>query len=218
MRFNDDLTQRASVLADAPFVPSPTQGVERRMLDRIGDEVARATSLVRFAPASRFPAHRHGGGEEFYVVEGVFEDESGAWPAGAYVRNPPGASHAPGSGPGCLLFVKLWQFAPDDQTPVALTPEAATGALFDDGAESVRLERWAAGEAVSRALPGGGEFLCLAGGFAEGGADFAPTAWLRLPAGARLRATAGPQGATVWMKTGHLADPSRESWARRSSK
>jgi hypothetical protein len=65
-------------------------GVERMMLDRIGDEVARATSLVRYAPNSTFSPHVHGGGEEFFVLEGEFGDEHRTYPAGTYVRNPIG--------------------------------------------------------------------------------------------------------------------------------
>ena len=108
-----------------PGVPSPTAGVDRRMLDRIGAEVARATSIVRYAPASRFPAHVHGGGEEFLVLDGVFQDEHGDFPAGSYVRNPPQSRHTPGSAPGCTIFVKLWQFDPDDRTQVRLDTNSA---------------------------------------------------------------------------------------------
>ena len=32
-------------------------GVERQMLDRVGEEVARATSIVRYAASARFSAH-----------------------------------------------------------------------------------------------------------------------------------------------------------------
>jgi len=90
------------------------------MLDRIGDEVARATSIVRYAPQSRFSPHMHGGGEEFLVLDGVFQDEHGDYPVGNYVRNPPTSSHTPASEPGCTIFVKLWQFDPDDRTSVRI--------------------------------------------------------------------------------------------------
>jgi len=63
------------------------------MLDRIGEEVAQATSIVRYAAGSHFDRHVHDGGEEILVPHGVFSDEYGDYPAGAYVRNPPGASH-----------------------------------------------------------------------------------------------------------------------------
>ena len=90
------------------------------MLDRIGEEVARATSVVRYAPESRFSPHTHGGGEEFLVLDGVFQDEHGDFPAGCYIRNPPGSSHTPRSLPGCTIFVKLWQFDPGDRTHVRI--------------------------------------------------------------------------------------------------
>jgi len=87
MNLNADFSARAAVhTARIPWVPSPMRGVERRMLDRIGEEVARATSIVRYAPQSHFSAHRHGGGEEFLVLEGVFEDEHGRYPVGSYIR------------------------------------------------------------------------------------------------------------------------------------
>ena len=94
MELNADFSQRVAVhAARLPWLASPIAGVGRRMLDRIGDEVARATSIVRYAPASRFSAHTHGGGEEFIVLDGVFQDEHGDYPAGSYVRNPPTSRH-----------------------------------------------------------------------------------------------------------------------------
>ena len=97
-----------------PWEPSPMAGVKRRKLDRIGDEVARATSLVRYEPGSRFSPHTHGGGEEFLVLEGTFSDEHGDYPAGTYVRNPIGSTHKPHSDEGCVIFVKLHQFDEGD--------------------------------------------------------------------------------------------------------
>ena len=90
-----------------PYVPSPMPGVDRRPLDRIGGEVARATSIVRYAPGSAFSPHTHRGGEEFFVISGTFSDEHGDFGPGSYVRNPPGSSHTPSSLPGCEIFVKV---------------------------------------------------------------------------------------------------------------
>src|SRR5436190_9322101 len=107
MRINADFTKRASVHAGAAdWVQSPMPGVERRMLDRIGDEVARATTIVRYAPGAQFSPHVHAGGEEFLVLEGAFQDEHGDYPAGAYVRNPPQSFHRPGTRVGATILVK----------------------------------------------------------------------------------------------------------------
>ena len=126
MELNADFSQRVAVhAARLPWVASPIAGVDRRMLDRIGEEVARATSIVRYAPASRFSAHTHGGGEEFLVLDGVFQDEHGDYPAGSYVRNPPTSRHTPGSASGCILFVKLWQFDLEDRTKVRRAAQSA---------------------------------------------------------------------------------------------
>ena len=152
MELNADFSQRIAVhAARLPWVASPIPGVDRRMLDRIGDEVARATSVVRYAPGSRFSAHTHAGGEEFLVLDGIFQDEHGDYPAGSYVRNPPTSRHTPGSAPGCTLFVKLWQFDLEDRTSVrrdaqALVYARAQGrpgveiaSLFHDRREEVRM-------------------------------------------------------------------------------
>src|SRR3954468_7853851 len=121
MNLNSDFGARAAVhAARLDWTPSPIPGVDRRMLDRIGDEVARATSIVPYTPHSHFAPHTHGGGEEFLVLDGVFQDEHGDYPAGTYVRNPPPTRHTPGSAPGCTIFVKLWQFASDDRTEVRI--------------------------------------------------------------------------------------------------
>jgi hypothetical protein len=187
------------------------------MLDRIGDEVARATSIVRYAPHSRFAPHTHGGGEEFLVLEGIFQDEHGDYPAGTYVRNPPTSSHRPGSEPGCTIFVKLWQFDPSDRTPVrsdtsALSfapapnvPDVEFAVLYESAWELVLLERWAPGVSIAVPVPEGIELLVLDGSFIEGGEEFTRLSWLRLPAGAMLQSTAGPAGCRLWVKSGHLA-------------
>jgi hypothetical protein len=218
VELNADFSQRAVVhAATLPWVASPMAGVDRRMLDRIGEEVARATSIVRYAPESHFSPHTHGGGEEFLVLDGVFQDEHGDYPRGSYVRNPPTTRHKPGSAPGCTIFVKLWQFDADDRTEVRIDtgkrsfaqapgrPGVEIMPLFRDAREDVRLERWAPDAGVALDLPGGIEVLVLDGGFAEGAESFAPQSWLRLPAGARLVAKAGPAGARVWIKSDHLA-------------
>lgn len=121
MRINADLNEIVHLhTSQLPWVPSPMAGVERRMLYREGDEVAKATSVVRYRPGSHFSAHTHSGGEIFYVMEGTFEDEHGKYPAGMYVRNPVGSSHIPSSTEGCVILVSLWQMHPEDQSYIRI--------------------------------------------------------------------------------------------------
>ncbi|HEY6439544.1 MAG TPA: cupin domain-containing protein [Acetobacteraceae bacterium] len=217
MELNADFSRRAAVhAARLPWTPSPIAGVDRRMLDRIGDEVARATSIVRYAPDSHFSAHTHGGGEEFLVLEGVFQDEHGDFPTGCYIRNPPTSSHTPGSAQGCTLFVKLWQFEPADRAhvridtarmsfvPASGRPGVEVLPLFQDRREDVRLEDWMPRTEVALAVPGGIELLVLDGGFHASGESFEPQSWLRLPPGAKLEARASASGCRLWVKSGHL--------------
>jgi ChrR Cupin-like domain len=218
MKVNSDFRARAAVhAARLDWTPSPIPGVDRRMLDRIGDEVARATSVVRYSPHSHFSSHTHGGGEEFLVLEGVFQDEHGDYPPGTYVRNPPTSSHTPGSELGCTIFVKLWQFDPDDRTQLRIDtsalpftpapgfPGIELAPLFEDSSERVCLERWAPDVVIETPLPCGIELLVLDGGFSEGGEEFTKYSWLRLPAESSLRARAGRQGCRLWAKSDHLA-------------
>lgn len=217
MDINADFSLRVVLHGAAmAWVDSPVAGVQRRMLDRIGDEVARATTIVRYAPGSQFTAHTHGGGEEFIVLDGVFQDEHGDYPPGSYIRNPPTSRHTPGSAQGCTIFVKLWQFAPDDRTHVIvdmnkmgkigdpLRPGVAVTPLFEDERETVQLEHWEAGAQVQLTYTDGAELLVLAGDFCDAGDHLHAMSWMRLPRGGRLAALAGKQGARVWIKQGHL--------------
>jgi hypothetical protein len=214
MALNADFSQRVAIhSAELDWIASPMPGVERRMLDRIGDEVARATSIVRYAPGSSFSAHTHTGGEEFIVLDGVFQDEHGDYPAGTYVRNPPTSAHTPGSEPGCTIFVKLWQFDLDDRTQFRTDMQAAlaapvdgvaTALLHKDERETVTFAHFDPGAVLTSSAPGGIELLVIDGALIEAGETFAKGGWLRLPEGAPLSLVAGPDGAKIWMKTGHL--------------
>jgi anti-sigma factor ChrR (cupin superfamily) len=205
-----DFTQRALVLpGQEPWRPSPSPGVERRMLDRVGGEVARATSLVRYAPGSRFSEHRHDLGEEFLVLAGTFCDEHGVYPTGTYVRNPPGSSHAPYTEEGCTIFVKLRQFDPQDQERVVLhlQDHDFSGAprllLHHHGPERVCLEERRPGFDQDRDYPGGAELLVLSGDLCDEEGYYRAGSWLRLPPGTRHE-LASPSGCVFYCKTGHL--------------
>jgi hypothetical protein len=198
---------------------SAEPGSRRGAAYAVGGEKARATSIVRYARGSAFARHVHGGGEEFLVLDGVFQDEHGDYPAGAYVRNPPGTAHVPASKNGCIIFVRLWQFRADDRATTVRQPgegqELATrpGAvsarrLFEDGYEEVRVETWRAGARVAVENPLGLEFLVLSGGLSVEGEILEPQSWGRLPAGMALYAEPDAEGATVWMKFGPLLHPS----------
>ncbi len=214
MKLNADFTQRIAIDTETePWVASPLPGVERRMLDRIGDEVARATTIVRYAPNSYFSPHTHSGGEEFLVLEGVFSDEHGDWPAGTYLLNPEGFRHAPFSKDGCLLFVKLRQFPGRDRQHVVIDtaelewqPGAAPGIdlkpLYAQAgySDTMRLERWQPGtDPGVVSYEHGVELFVLEGTFSDDEGDYAEGSWLRLPGGAshHPRST---QGCTLYLK------------------
>ncbi|PHO03057.1 cupin [Rhodobacteraceae bacterium 4F10] len=214
MELNADFKKRVVVHSDQiDWLASPMPGVDRRMLDRLGAEVARATSIVRYAPNSKFSAHTHTGGEEFIVLEGVFQDEHGDFPAGTYVRNPPTSAHTPGSEGGCTIFVKLWQFDPEDRTQFrksmadelnAPVDGVATAVLHRDARETVTYSHLEAGALLANTDTGGIEMLVIDGEVTQDTDTLGKGGWLRLPEGQALSITAGPDGAKVWIKTGHL--------------
>ena len=121
IQLNADWRQRCVIdSTQMPWQASPSSLVQRRMLERNGGEVARATSVVRYAPGARFAEHRHALGEEIVVLDGTFGDASGEYGPGTYLRNPPGPHHAPYSTDGCTLFVKLRYMQPADALQCAI--------------------------------------------------------------------------------------------------
>jgi anti-sigma factor ChrR (cupin superfamily) len=188
------------------------------MLDRVGNEVARATSLVRYAPNSMFPAHEHRGGEEILVLEGEFEDEHGSYPAGSYLRNPIGTTHSPRIGShGATIFVKLQQFDASDTRQVAIDtntgewqPSKADGVdqmpLHRNGTEQVALIRFSPDTVYPQHVHGGGEeVLVLRGEIRDAHGDYPKGSWMRYPDGSEHEVTSGPDGALLYIKVGHLS-------------
>ena len=183
-------------VADIPWQQSPSGTVWRKRFHLVGPaEAGQVTSLVRYEPESSFPAHDHPDGEEILVLDGVFSDEHGDYPAGSYLLNPEGFRHAPFSKAGCLLFVKLRQYPGRQRPHVALQTRhlewtqdvdgASVKLLFDDSRfpEQMQLLRWSAGERQPARYPGGAEFLILSGSFEDENGCYERYDWLRIPAG-----------------------------------
>lgn len=222
MLINADFTCRASLAPEHyQWVSSPQNGVERVMLDRVGAEKARATSIVRYAPDSYFPHHLHPGGEEIFVLSGTFSADNIDYPAGWYLRNPPNSGHQPYSKEGAVIFVKLWQMPAAETRYVAIdTNDAANWQkqgnrdvchLFSDASEQVSLQRLNANEGLfTDAVKGGAEILVLDGelrddDIIDNAQTYTRGSWIRLPVGALPKIKAGAQGVTVYLKTGHLS-------------
>lgn len=218
MRIHADFQVPACVAVEEQrWIPSPQAGVERVMLDRIGEEKARATSLVRYAPRSQFAPHAHPGGEEILVLEGVFSADGEDFPAGTYLRNPPGSAHRPYSVEGARIFVKLWQMHPvqsaevrvDTRDPQRWQAQGTLCPLYDDAFEQVCLLRLAPGRRVLNGAVEGAEMLVLEGRLQWQGRVLAAGSWLRLPAGEHAEPVTGGEGACLYLKLGALGGPPR---------
>lgn len=216
---NGDLSVRAAAdTTRMPWAPSPSGSVWRKRVHLVGAaESGQVTSVVRYEPASRFPAHDHPEGEEILVLEGVFSDEHGDWPAGTFLLNPEGFRHAPFSEPGCVLLVKLRQCPGRGRRHVVVDtrklawqpgaiPAVAHKPLYQQAGFSdlTRLERWQA-----RADLGivryelGAEFFVLEGEFADEAGAYAAGCWLRLPAGSAHHPRSAA-GCTLYVKRSGL--------------
>jgi len=219
MELRTDFARREVVLPGGEaWRWSPMAGGERTMLDRIARPPRRETSIVRHAAGARSGAHSHGGGKEFLVLAGSFHDDDGDYPEGTYVRNPSGTAHTSWAGPdGAVLFVKLYQFTAADTQRVVIdtraalwhqgvVPGLAVLPLHEHGPEHVALVRWAPS---TRFRPhhhwGGEEILVLDGVFEDEHGTYPKGSWLRSPHLSEHNPFTGPDGALIYVKTGHLA-------------
>lgn len=216
---NGDLSVRVVVdTAQMNWMPSPSGSVWRKRVHLVGPpESGQVTSVVRYEPHSKFPPHDHPEGEEILVLEGVFSDEHGNWPTGTFLLNPEGFRHAPFSETGCVLFVKLRQFAGRERRHIVIdthnTPWEATSipgvaykSLYRQPGFSdlVFLEHWS-----TQADPGvtsyeqGAELFVLEGEFSDEAGTYSAGCWLRLPAGFQHHPRSA-QGCTVYVKMSGL--------------
>lgn len=197
-----------------PWLSSPSQTVLRKPLEREDYESGRTTSIVKFKSESYFPEHSHPLGEELLVLEGVFSDETGDYPAGTYLRNPPGSFHKPFSEEGCTLFVKLDQFDPEDKLTVRIqTRESAFSpglgnlkvlSLHQFKTEHTALVWWPAGEIFQPHTHfGGEEILVLSGEFIDEEGRYPPNTWLRNPHQSRHHPFV-EEDTLILVKVGHL--------------
>ena len=199
---------------DLPWIPSPALGVERRMFDRQGDELARATSIVRYEAGAKFPAHTHEFGEEILVLDGVFSDETGSYSAGTYIMNPPGSSHTPFSESGCTLFVKLRHLGPEQtEREIVDTNSAPWFQGMVPGLTVMPLMRQGTGSTLVRWAPqtyfnphkhyGGEEIFVVDGVFEDEHGRYPAGSWIRSPH-MSLHQPFSKEGCTILVKTGHL--------------
>ncbi len=197
---------------------SPAAGVWRKKLAREEAEQGHATSLVKFEPGSSFTEHDHPLGEEIIVLEGIFSDHTGDYPAGSYLRNPKGFKHAPFSHDGCIIFVKLHQFQKDDYQHICLkTTEHSwrqgqgglqVMPLHSHNGENTALVKWPAGERFTAHRHfGGEEIFVLQGEFCDEHGRYPQGTWIRSPHLSQHFPFVEEE-TIIWVKTGHLLAPS----------
>lgn len=220
MKLNIDLSERVVIhTTELPWMPSPIEGIQRRLLARDGTEDAQATSIVRYEPGAKFPHHTHQKGEEIIVLEGEFLDEFGVYPSGTYIKNPPGSEHTPKSDIGCTLFVKLRQLADNDSQRVVAHstknywhPGLVDGLevlpLSQFGAVHTALVSWAPNTYFNRHYHyGGEEIFVLQGVFQDEYGRYPKGTWIRNPHMSSHQPYS-IEGCLIFVKVGHLQEVS----------
>lgn len=194
---------------------SEAEGVLRKRLERIDANPEPVTTLVQYLPGSSFPAHKHVNGEEIYVLEGTFSDNHGSYPAGSYLRNPPGSNHAPKAEEGCTIFVKLQQFQANDCNQLfiqtqkqpwlpGLVPGLSVMPLHEYKNEHVALVKWQANTIFQpHTHIGGEEIFVLEGTFEDEFGEYPQGTWLRNPSNS-FHTPFTKEGCVIFVKTGHL--------------
>jgi anti-sigma factor ChrR (cupin superfamily) len=217
---NGNLSVRAVVdTTRMEWAPSPSGSVWRKRVHLVGPaESGQVTSVVRYERNSSFPRHDHPEGEEILVLQGVFSDEHGDWPAGTFLLNPEGFQHAPFSNSGCVLFVKLRQFPGSERRHVVIdTHSLAWEASAMSGvahkplyaqtgfSDVIRLELWEPRVdlgIVSYAQ--GAELFVLEGEFTDEAGTYSAGYWLRLPIGSEHHPKSA-KGCTLYVKRSGLS-------------
>lgn len=219
MLINADFLQTVIIRPqDYYWVKSPGGEVERVMLDRIGDEIARATSLVRYPPQTIFPEHQHPQGEEILVLSGIFtENNLQHYSAGWYLRNPPGSLHKPSTGlEGALIFVKLMQIPMTESAPLRINTNDPNQwkviknrlvcPLITSTYEQTYLERLHSNQLLEAESEKGFEILIINGQLHHESTFYEMGTWLRIPPKTYLNLHAGPVGAALYIKKEHLGE------------
>lgn len=191
--------------AEMTWQESPSRQVLRKRYYLDGPlEAGRVTSLVRYQPGAAFARHDHPEGEEILVLDGVFSDDSGDWPAGTWLLNPEGYAHAPWSTPGCLLFVKLRQYTGTGRKAIcvdALHWQNGPNGQYRELDKARRLVRVPAGSPLR--LAGGCEAFVLEGRLSVMDRPLGQYCWFRAAPGQPIQAISA--GCVVYL---HESDQS----------
>ncbi|WP_202942543.1 MULTISPECIES: cupin domain-containing protein [Alteromonas] len=212
---NMNFNQRVVInTTEQAWQASPSKTVWRKPLEREAQESGHTTSVVKYDAGASFNQHSHPLGEEILVLEGVFSDEHGDYPAGTYIRNPPGSKHSPFSREGCVILVKLNQFNSADLEEVRIDTTSTPWLPGQGGLqvmplhnfehEHVALVKWPVGEVFKPHRHfGGEEIFVLSGTFKDEHGSYEKGSWLRNPHLSQHHPYVDEE-TVIWVKTGHL--------------
>lgn len=209
---NSDIHQNVAIKPeDLDWVKSGEY--EKALLDQVSWE----SSFLRINPETPISENALSIGEEYLVLEGALTHEGDTYPTGSYFRFPPSTARPLLSGPdGALVFLKHGHFQPSDQDIVALKQsdkqwrQGMVGGLsvmplHQHGHESMAFVKWAPNTKFNPHVhPGGEEIVVLEGTFHDEFGSYPQGTWIRNKPYSKHTPYTESDGATIYVKTGHL--------------
>ncbi len=209
--YNMDLSRRVVIDTENHTLKSfQPNGTFRIPLESESRESGRLTSIVKFTPGAKLDQSTHSSGEEIVVLEGVLSDEQENYPAGTYLRIPPGDYRIFSSKQGCKIFRKSNQLLPLDTENIVINTNNAEWHPGHGNLEvmplsdNTALVKWPKGAVfVNHSHYGGEEIFVLKGKFNDEHGSYPKGTWIRSP----HLSTHFPfveEETIIFVKTGHL--------------
>jgi anti-sigma factor ChrR (cupin superfamily) len=214
---HSDFSQRIVITPkDYLWQSSLIGGVEQMVLEHAVGDGLRSSSIIRYIKNSILTGRLHGN-QEFYVLEGIYSDESGEHAAGSYLRYPAGVSHTYKIGTeGATLFLKSNQIGKGDLQQVIMDTNVCQWrqglveglnviSLHEFEGEHVALVKWAPHTQFNTHKHWGGEeIFVLEGIFHDEYGQYSKGSWLRSPHLSQHTPYTEKEGALIYVKVGHL--------------
>lgn len=218
--FNADFNSRVVVRSDnLDWIQTENPGISVRPLEVAGYHAQRLTLIVRFEPETRYRLQQHFESEEILVLDGSLDIENQTCTPGYYIRYPHRSNLLHYSKNGCVLFVKLGEFASNDTSRRVIDthseeqwlPGPVEGtevrALHMHDTRSVLMIRWLQQASFKPALdPQGEEVFVVRGRLIDIDGAYTQHHWIRNPIPA-WQAWRGDAGTLVYYKNGHFPVP-----------
>jgi len=185
-------------------------GITKVILEGELENSEQTSSIIEYSPNTQLQIWSHPFGEEIFVLEGIFSNKNGDYPAGTYIRNSSMISDKSFSKKGCKIFIKSNQTNSIDNTQIVIDTNISKWLKGYGNLEVIplyentALVKWPKSEKfVQHSHYGGEEIFVLKGEFIDEHGRYPKGTWLRSP----HLSTHFPfveEETIIFVKTGHL--------------